>query len=214
MKKTFTLIELLVVVAIIGILASMILPSLSESRAKVKTAVCVSNLKQVGAALQMFCSEGNGLLPGPMLSGFKTGYRSSDGSFLSTKLAVFSGMPEPSNTRTEHKLFSCPSYTGTDAGDTALNAYQFQTHGQNSSGSRYMGYPNSSFHVIQSLSAAEDASAETFTMEMDQVLITGTPGWLSNISSEPRHGFKGNAGYRTMLFYDGHVEATTKLAQQ
>lgn len=214
MKNKFTLIELLVVVAIIGILASMILPSLAKSRAKVKTAVCVSNLKQVGVALQLFSSEGNGLLPGPMLSGYRTGYRDSDTSYLSMKLAVFSGMPEPSGTRAEHKLFSCPSFSGTDAGDTALTAYQFQTHGQNSSGKRYMGYPNSGFHVIQTLSAVEDASAETATMEMDQVLITGTPGWLSNISSEPRHGFRGNAGLRTMLFYDGHVEATTKLAQQ
>ncbi|MCM8524958.1 MAG: type II secretion system GspH family protein, partial [Lentisphaeraceae bacterium] len=193
MRKAFTLIELLVVVAIIGILASMILPSLSKSRAKVKTAVCVSNLKQVGAAVQMFASEGNGLLPGPMYSGYRTGYTSGDNNFLSKQLAVFSGMPEPTGTRTEHKLFNCPSFTGTDAGDTALTAYMFQTHGQNSEGKRYMGYPNSSFHFIQSLSSVEDASNETLTMEMDQVLITGSPGWLSNISSEPRHGFRGNA---------------------
>ena len=46
--KKFTLIELLVVVGILGILVSLLLPSLSKAREKGKSAVCKSNLKQVG----------------------------------------------------------------------------------------------------------------------------------------------------------------------
>ena len=63
MRKKFTLIELLVVVAIIGILSSMLLPSLSEARNKGKIAVCISNLKQIGIANHSYSSDENGGFP-------------------------------------------------------------------------------------------------------------------------------------------------------
>lgn len=63
-SKKFTLIELLVIIAIIGILASLLLPSLSNSREKTMQAVCLSNQRQIGIAVIAYANENSNF--GPM----------------------------------------------------------------------------------------------------------------------------------------------------
>ncbi|MCM8528546.1 MAG: prepilin-type N-terminal cleavage/methylation domain-containing protein [Lentisphaeraceae bacterium] len=61
--KKFTLIELLVVVAIIGILASILMPSLSQARLKAQSALCKANLKNMMPAVIMYSESNTDYLP-------------------------------------------------------------------------------------------------------------------------------------------------------
>ncbi len=58
-RHGFTLIELLVVVAIIAILASMLFPVFARARAKARQSACLSNLKQIALAVEMYAQDHN-----------------------------------------------------------------------------------------------------------------------------------------------------------
>lgn len=59
----FTLIELLVVIAIIAILAALILGPVTRSKEVAKGAACISNLRQIGIALQLYVDANSQRLP-------------------------------------------------------------------------------------------------------------------------------------------------------
>lgn len=62
-RAAFTLVELLVVLALIGLLASLLLPALGKARARARNIACVSNLRQLGLAVRSYAEDHDGRLP-------------------------------------------------------------------------------------------------------------------------------------------------------
>ncbi len=58
--RAFTLIELLVVITILALLASLLLPALSEAKAKGQSIVCLSNTRQLALASSMQINDQGG----------------------------------------------------------------------------------------------------------------------------------------------------------
>ena len=62
-QKGFTLIELLVVIAIIAMLAAILFPVFSRAREKARQVMCMSNLRQLGMAWEMYAQDHDDTYP-------------------------------------------------------------------------------------------------------------------------------------------------------
>ncbi len=62
-RRAFTLIELLTVIAIISVLMSLLLPGLGRAKRTARITACLSNLHQIGLAMELYVADNNHRLP-------------------------------------------------------------------------------------------------------------------------------------------------------
>ena len=105
LSEAFTLIELLVVIAVIGILAGMLLPALANAKAKAKRTQCLSNVRQIQLALQLYADDFDDRLP-------PRSYNS--GAIWVDRLSAYYGDP---------KVLRCPSDKGQVENSYLLNGF-------------------------------------------------------------------------------------------
>ncbi|MBP7933901.1 MAG: prepilin-type N-terminal cleavage/methylation domain-containing protein [Phycisphaerae bacterium] len=115
-RHGFTLIEVLVVVAIIALLISILLPSLTRARGQSQFVVCQTHLKEFGKAISMYSMEYKDTLPGPQHPALLThtpawtNNQFVQDHYLPNLLRKYFAQRGTSTNSIADQLATCPSY--------------------------------------------------------------------------------------------------------
>ncbi|HVV70663.1 MAG TPA: type II secretion system protein, partial [Verrucomicrobiae bacterium] len=187
----FTLIELLCVIAIIGVLVALLLPGLTQAKARARRVQCTSRLHQAGLAFQSFAQDHNGQFPMAVPGSAGGSLEFTRSSYQTYGLFFFSyhHFQALSNELVSPALVTCPSDTRTPAPTfTAL---------QNANLSYIVGLNADAAHPTSVLAADRNLTND-WTGPSSLLRFGGsyTLRWTREL-----HQYKGN-----ILFADGHVD--------
>ena len=120
-RSAFTLVELLVVIAIIGILISMVMPSLRGAQESARQVGCAAHQRQFGLLFALFASDYNGYILGsrrehldwPFFSGARTYPWSNSFGFQRILGALYCQHPGYAPGRRPQGIWGCPSSRAT-----------------------------------------------------------------------------------------------------
>jgi prepilin-type processing-associated H-X9-DG protein len=205
------LIELLVVFAIIAILAALLLPALAQAKATALKSNCISNLKQIGIATQMYVNDSGDRLPGPLWTGQPFAYDQSDSNSLPYYLTEQLSTPTPSAQSARSDVFLCPGYAR-QPGMTAVGAERVslivnEDIDPGLSVVRPFGYPERGGNAARGplkLSNIDSYCARADVYALTDADKNNSPAadnpWRAQLPEKPVHG-----NYRNQLYFDGHA---------
>jgi len=216
--RALTFTELLVVIAIIALSTAVLLPALARAKQKTRQADCISNLNQLGRALQMYIDDNEDQLPGPLWNGMQASADANSSEQLLFYTATYLGIPPLSDQTTVVPVAACPGYMRAAPGISGLNdmegriSYLLNPDVDPTPGPpvRPFGYPDPQQPPLKRSKLCPYGSpAELFAIsDVDKGNVTDPQvGWWDDLPYAPVHG-----NTRNQLFFDWHVAAVRTLA--
>ncbi len=202
----FTLIELLTVIAIIGILAAILIPTVSSVREKAKQVQCASNVRDWGRAIMMYASENKNRYAIKDGSSWWFQYSTSAsntvyGTYFGLKRGDYAGVSQcpvqatkegGSSLENTHFLMTRPSQ---DIGGTPLTANLVQIN-KIRSPSKYV------LMVERAYPSANSPDNPVNGSDYENMQIT------NQNARQNAQGFVRHSGKMNTLWADGHVSRT------
>ncbi|EIP98569.1 prepilin-type N-terminal cleavage/methylation domain-containing protein [Opitutaceae bacterium TAV1] len=204
-SAAFTLIELLTVIAIIGILAAIIIPTVGKVRESAKRSKSLSNLRQIAVAMNLHAGENRGKYP---LQGGGTGFDSPLWParllpYLSPKIGTGKIYHDSTTVDMQNPVLLDPMVADGkhhSASDYGANASVIRSENDGAIDASTIAQPSRLVLVTPTATNADPTKATWY-------LGKGYTGGTASQSPSDR----GNPGTIMCGFADGHV-ATLKLA--
>lgn len=190
--RGFTLIELLVSMSIIALLAALLLPVLGSAQEAARASQCASNMRQLGVAITMHCSERDGGFPRSQHSAFA--HRENT---WPRALAPLLGATDAQWTNLLRGVYHCPSDHRGHVLSYGVNVY-FELGPEDDYDGKPMTWRTRSDVALpsQTILFAENNSLT------DHIMPNYWAG-LSDVSDVAHDRHRGSAHY---VYVDGHVE--------
>lgn len=187
----FTLVELLVVISIIGTLIALLLPAIQAARESARRTQCISNLRQIGLAIDQYVDRQGARGKFPDAANF-TRTVPTDKPSLMEVIGRYCEITDATKEKSE--LFHCPSDGDYPNPEGATEFYD-----------TYFEADSTSYEYAVRR-AANKTRQQILLRDNENEPRSSTAVWIV-FDCDPFHGSPGEDGSRNFLYLDGHVDA-------